>query len=183
MRAAAVAPMTNAIARGWCEQDLAQRAAALGAVADALDLSRTIAGKDPGSTVDITLLRGGSEQTVSVTLDTLEEAEAAEEQAPVPAEPDEPAAPAPSSVGITLVPNAEGDGLLIQDVDPASIPASKGFAVGDSILEVDNTPVSTAAEFEAAISGVRDDGRGTALVKAERNGNVRFIGLPLDEDD
>lgn len=39
VRAAAVAPMTNAIARGWCEQDLAQRAAALGAVADALEIA------------------------------------------------------------------------------------------------------------------------------------------------
>jgi serine protease Do len=148
---------------------------------DALDLSRTIAGKDPGRTVEITLWRNGSEQTVSVTLDTLEEAEA-EEQAPAPTEPDEPAAPEPSSVGITVVPNAEGDGLLIQDVDPASIAASKGFTVGDTILEVDNTPVSTAEEFEDAISRVRDDGRGTVLVKAERNGNIRFIGLPLNDD-
>ena len=45
---------------------------------------------------------------------------------------------AESSVGLTLVPNADGAGLLVQDVDPDSLAAEKGFAVGDTILEVDN---------------------------------------------
>ena len=88
--------------------------------------------------------------------------------------------PTPSSVGITLVPNDGGDGLLIQDIDQDSIAADKGFAVGDVILEVDNKKVETAAQFEDAIKGVKDSGRNTALIKAERNGNVRFLGLPLE---
>ena len=147
---------------------------------NALDLSRTIAGKGPGTTVELTLWRNGKEEKLTVTLDTLKEAEAtAPEQQPAP-QPEEPAAPKPSSVGITLVPNAEGEGLLIQAVDPESIAAEKGFAVGDTILEVDNQKVATADEFEAAISGVKDSGRGTALIKAQRNGNVRFLGLPLE---
>ena len=147
---------------------------------DALDLSRTIASKDPGTAVEVTLWRDGAEQTVSVTLDTLSEEElaAAPEQ---PVQPEEPAAPTPSSVGITLVPNSGGEGLLIQDIDPESIAAEKGFLVGDTILSVDNKPVATADEFEAAIAGVKDSGRGTALIKAQRDGNTRFVGLPLAE--
>ena len=76
-----------------------------------------------------------------------------------------------------------GDGVLVQDVDPDSVAASKGLAVGDTILEVNNQPVTSAAEFEEAISAVRDSDRNTALIKTERDGNVRFVGLPLDSED
>ncbi len=148
-------------------------------IQDALDLSRTIASKDPGTAVTIDLWRGGKEESVQVTLDTLNDTKvAAVEQ---PAQPETPAAPTPSSVGITVVPNSGGEGLLIQDIDAASIAAEKGFQVGDAILEVDNQKVATADEFEKAITGVKDSGRGTALIKAQRDGNSRFIGLPLTE--
>ncbi len=90
--------------------------------------------------------------------------------------------PTPSSVGMTLVPNADGSGgLLIQDIDEDSPAAEKGFAVGDAILEVDNKPVSTVDEFEAALAAVKDKGLNTALIKASRGGEARFIGLPLED--
>ncbi|CAN7538691.1 hypothetical protein ASC89_09365 [Devosia sp. Root413D1] len=150
------------------------------AVTNALDLSRTIAGKNPGTAVELSVWRDGKEQKISVTLGKLEEAaKPSEEQQQAPAE--EPAAPAPTSVGLTLVPNSGGEGLLIQDVDPNSAAAEKGFAVGDTILEVNNQAVSSVADFEKAVQGVKDAGRSTALVKAQRDGNTRFIGLPITE--
>jgi len=149
------------------------------AIDNALDLSRTIAGKAPGSAVDLTIWRDRAEQTISVQLEELT-AEAAAPTPPAEVTPDEPAQPTPSSVGLTLVPNADAEGLLVQDIDPESVAADKGFAVGDAILEVDNQVVTTAQEFEDAIAGVRDSGRQTVLVKASRNGAVRFIGLPLE---
>ena len=147
------------------------------AIDNALDLSRTIASRAPGTTVNLTVWRNGKEDPVSVSLEQLTEQVAA-------VEPEQPApeplpVPAPSSVGITLVPNAGGEGLLIQAIEANSIAAEKGFTVGDTILEVDNTAVATPEAFESAISAVKASGRGTALIKAERNGNVRFIGLPL----
>ena len=75
------------------------------------------------------------------------------------------------------------DGLLVQDVDQDSVAADKGFQVGDTILEVDNKKVSTGKEFTDAIKSVQDSGRGTALIKAQRDGNVRFIGLPLNSSN
>lgn len=151
------------------------------AIDDALDLSRTIAGKSPDSTVELTIWRDGAETTASVKLGKLNEA--AEAATPEQTPPTPPAAvPAESSVGLTLVPNADGSGgLLVQDIDPESQAAKKGIAVGDAILEVNNTPVSSLEEFEAAISAVKDKGLNTALVKASRDGNDRFIGLPLSE--
>ncbi|MEO5806046.1 Do family serine endopeptidase [Devosia sp.] len=146
---------------------------------DALDLSRTIASKAPTTPVELTIWRNGAEVKVSVTLETLtEDAAKADPSAPTP--PKE-VAPAKSSVGLMLVPNSDGTGgLLIQGVDEDSAAADKGFAVGDAILEVDNMPVSTLDEFEAAIKGVKDKGLNTALVKASRGGEARFVGLPLD---
>jgi serine protease Do len=146
---------------------------------NALDLSRTIAGKNPGTKVELTVFRDGKEQKITVELGKLDEAKVADNDAQKQTQPDEPAAPAETSVGLTLVPNSDGEGLLIQDVDPASPAAEKGFAVGDTILEVNNEKVSSVDDFEKAIQGVKDAGRGTALVKAQRDGNTRFIGLPL----
>ncbi|SFC43141.1 Do family serine endopeptidase [Devosia psychrophila] len=148
---------------------------------DALDLSRTIAGKSPDSTVELTVWRDGAETKLSVKLGKLDEAALA--KADEPAAPVPPAAvPAESSVGLTLVPNSDGNGgLLVQDVDPESAAAKKGLAVGDAILEVNNTPVASLDEFEAAIDAVKAQGRSTALVKASRDGRDTFIGLPLSE--
>jgi len=55
--------------------------------------------------------------------------------------------------------------------------------VGDTILEVNNQAVSSVADFEKAIKSVKDAGRNTALVKAQRDGNTRFIGLPINESN
>ena len=90
--------------------------------------------------------------------------------------------PAESSVGLTLVPNSDGSGgLLVQDIDPESPAAQKGIVVGDAIAEVNNTPVNSLEEFESAIEAVKAKGLNTALVKVSREGNARFIGLPLSE--
>jgi serine protease Do len=150
------------------------------AIDSAIDLSRTIASKNPGTPVELTIWRDGAEQKISVTLGTLDETQPAAPEQPAPTPP-EPIAPAETSVGLTLVPNDGGEGLLVQNVDPASPAAERGLAVGDTILEVNNEAVTSVDEFEAAIQGVKDAGRATALVKAQRDGNTRFIGLPIDE--
>ena len=147
-------------------------------IEDAISLSRTIAGKAPGTSVELTIWRDQAESKLTATLGTLEEQKP--DQPDQPQQPDQPAAPEATSVGMTLVPNAGGEGLLIQEVQEDSAAAEKGFNVGDAILAVDNKPVATVDEFEAAIKAVKDSGRNTALIKADRNGAVRFIGLPLN---
>ncbi|PXA96253.1 HtrA protease/chaperone protein [Nostoc sp. 3335mG] len=147
---------------------------------DALDLSRTIAGKAPGSSVELTIWRAGAETKVSVTLTELSEEVAQAPEAPVPPA-DVPETT--SSLGMTLVPNGDGSGgLLIQEIEPDSTAAQRGLAVGDVLLEVDNKPLTSFSDFEAAIAGVQGKGLATALVKVARNGEARFIGLPIGEE-
>jgi serine protease Do len=149
-------------------------------VKDALDLSRTIAGKAPGAEVTLDIWRDGKSQQIKVMLGTLDETATDEDQTQ-PAPQQDESGPTETSVGLTLVPNSDGPGLLIQDIDPNSTAAEKGFAVGDTILQVDNKDVSSVKDFEDAIKAVQDSGRGTALVKEQRDGNTRFIGLPLEQ--
>jgi serine protease Do len=146
-------------------------------IENALALSRVIAAKAPGSTVQLTVWRDGKETTLTATLGTFKN-DTSSNNDQQNAQPQDQT-PTQSSVGLTLVPNGNGEGLLIQNVDDNSVAADKGFQVGDTILEVDNKKVSTGKQFEDAIKAVKDSGRSTALIKAERDGNVRFIGLPL----
>jgi serine protease Do len=144
---------------------------------NALALSRAIASDAPNQNVTLTIWRDGKETTLNATLGTFSDKATNDTKQTPPPQDDQGAVQ--SSVGLTLVPNSNGEGLLIQDVDQNSVAADKGFQVGDAILEVDNKKVSTGKDFEDAIKAVKDSGRGTALIKAERDGNVRFIGLPL----
>ncbi len=149
---------------------------------NALALSRTIASQAPGATVELTVWRDGKEIKVSATLGTLQEKKTDQpDQKQTTPPDDQQAAPVTTDTGLTLVPNSGGEGLLVQDVTEDSVAADKGFAVGDTILEVDNKKVSTGKEFEDAVAAVKSTGRGTALIKAQRDGNVRFIGLPLSK--
>ncbi|MBE7733638.1 Do family serine endopeptidase [Devosia faecipullorum] len=146
---------------------------------DALDLSRTIAGKAPNSTVELTLWRDGAETTISVQLVQLDETAQANPQSPMPPEvlPE-----ATTSLGLTLVPNGDGSGgLLVQNVEADSAASQRGIATGDVVLEVDNKVVQTAGDFDQAIAAVQEKGLNTALVKVARNGEARFIGLPITE--
>ncbi|KKB09055.1 Do family serine endopeptidase [Devosia chinhatensis] len=148
---------------------------------DALDLSRTIAGKAPDSTVELTIWRDGAETTVSVQLVQLDETAQAQPDQTAPTPPQ--ALPeATTSLGMTLVPNGDGSGgLLVQNVEQDSVAGQRGIATGDVVLEVDNKVVQTAGDFDQAIAGVNEKGLNTALVKVSRDGEARFIGLPITE--
>lgn len=146
---------------------------------DALDLSRTIAGKAPDSTVELTLWRDGAETTISVQLTQLDETAQATPDNPVPPQALPEAA---TSLGMTLVPNGDGSGgLLVQNVEEGSAAGQRGIATGDVVLEVDNQVVQTPGDFDQAIAGVQQKGLNTALLKVSRGGEARFIGLPITE--
>ncbi len=146
---------------------------------DAKDLSRKIGSIAPGERVNVKVWRNGRNIEFNVKLATLDEKMA---QAPNqrPPTPDYQIEPELSSIGLIVSPNKNGDGLLIEDVEEGSRAANKGLRAGDVILEVDNLPVNNIMQLEEILDRVRSEKRATVLIKAERGGNIRFIGLPLD---
>ncbi|VAW19524.1 HtrA protease/chaperone protein [hydrothermal vent metagenome] len=148
------------------------------AIDDTLDLVRTVAQILPNTKVDVTVWRNGKQIDYQVVLAKRQEQVAKAQDNPVQA-PVAPPEPKTTSVGLALVPNDAGDGLLVKMVKPNSSAAEKGLVSGDVILEADNTPVTSSRQFEEVLGKVRASGRTTVLIKAQRNDNVRFIGLPL----
>lgn len=145
------------------------------AIDDPRDLSRSIADFDPGSDVEITVVRNGDTRTFDVELGELpspEVARAAPE--PAPAEPAEM-----DSFGLTVVPADDGKGVAVVDVDPGSLAAEGGIRPGDVITEVNNAPVNSVADLEASIDQVREQGRGAALMRVENGDNSRYLAMPL----
>ncbi len=147
---------------------------------DAKDLSRTIGSIAPKEKVTIKIWRQGKSLELKVRLATLNE-EMAQSPTPQEAVPHVPEEPLLSSLGIYVTPQTDGNGLKIEGVKEDSKAATKGFRADDIILEVDNLPVNSLDELENILEEVRASGRDTVLIKAERNGNIRFIGLPLDK--
>jgi serine protease Do len=143
-------------------------------ITDALDLSRTIASKAPGTNVDLTVNRNGKEMHVSVTLETLKGGAGHEVISTN--------GPSQSSLGFTLEANDNGPGVVVESVDPNGIAAMRGFRAGDVILEVNHQKVSDADEVEEQLRVVQDSGRHAVLLKVQRHGQVRFVGLPLSAD-
>ena len=77
----------------------------------------------------------------------------------------------------------EGDvkGLVISEVDPASEAAEKGLAAGDVITEAGQQPVASISDLNDRIEEVREAGRKSLLVLVRRNGEPRFVALPVGE--
>ncbi|HEV7344897.1 MAG TPA: Do family serine endopeptidase [Devosia sp.] len=145
-------------------------------IEDALDLSRTIASTPPGTEVELTVWRDGSERQISVTLDVLTDDDETQGQPLPPAD----VGPMDSMYGLSLLQD-EDEGLLVAEVEANSVAAEQGLRPGDVILEVNNEEVTTVEAFEEAVEAAEDAGREAVLVKAGRDGNNRFLTLPLEQ--
>jgi serine protease Do len=139
-----------------------------------------IGSKAPGTTVEVTIWRDNAEQKLSVKLDTLKSASNDNSNSNQQQQQQDNNGPVQSSIGLSLVPNSGGPGVLVQDVDPDSVAASKGFTVGDTILDVNKKKVSTPQEFQDAINSIKGSSNTPALIHFERQGHSLYVGLPTD---
>lgn len=162
-------------------------------VTDATGLTRIVGGLLAGSRNDFSILRDGKRQTVRVTV-----AERPEDPLSLPNADDapEPAGPdaSESPLGVSLVPldedaRAELDlrdsemGLLITDLSRSSPLNEAGLREGMAILEVNGKSVSTAEQFEAAISEAKAAGRDKVLIAVRAGSVTGFNTLDLSELD
>lgn len=150
-------------------------------IANARELARRIAQMAPGNAVRLTVLQGGSEKTISVTLGEL----------PVQTElsrrggGEERNAPAREemTLGLQLAPAASvagsgSEGVVVTRVAPDSPAAERGFKTGDVILEVAGKAVSNPADVRKALDDARRENKRTVLMRVKSGEGTRFVALP-----
>jgi serine protease Do len=148
---------------------------------DSRDLARQIANFAPGTKVDVKVLRGQREQTIGVKLGTLPSGAELAKAGPPDRQPAQPTEL--EQLGLSVAPAAGPDkeGVMITDVDNDSDAARKGLRVGDLILEMGGTPVSTPQDVTDAI---REAGRlqRRAVLMRIRSGTdtPRFVAIQLN---
>ena len=152
-------------------------------VNSARELSRVISQRSPESAVELGIIRDGEELDVTVTLAQLEEEDTqAEPTPPAEIEEAEPEATV-SSIGVSVLPNEDGSGVVVESVDPDGAASERGLANGDVIEQANGGAVSSPEDFEAAIDAAREEGKSAVSLRVNRDGVVRFVGVPLETQE
>lgn len=156
-------------------------------------LPKIVAQAPIGKAVDVEVLRKGETKKLSVTVGLMEDddAPATEEGAP----PAPGAAPATVSIlGMKLTTltdesrrkynlEAKVQGILVDDVDPASPAAQKGLKPGDVIIEAAEETVSKPEDLSKAVEKMKAVGRKAVLLRVEDGkGDLRFVAIPIEAD-
>ncbi len=158
-------------------------------VADTRGLVRQVGATQVGKTVRVTVWRDGKTETLKVTLGRREEAEAQAVPAAQPGgeEPVEKDLMGMSLSSITadlaeqLGLDADAKGLVVRDVDEASEAYEKGLRAGDLITEAGQQQVTTISELEERVAEAADAGRKSILLLIRREGEPRFVALPISD--
>ncbi|WP_170984196.1 DegQ family serine endoprotease [Rhodoligotrophos defluvii] len=138
------------------------------------ELSRAVAGIEPGTDAKLRVLRNGEEQTITVDIGKMPE-----DQQVASVSPDAPSGESSlSRFGFSVAPADDGTGVTIVDVDPNGAAAEKGLQEGDRIVEVGGKQVKSPAELRSALDTAGKD-RKSVLLLVRRGDNQLFVALPL----
>jgi serine protease Do len=140
-------------------------------------LTRRIGAIEPGATAKIDVMRDGKPVTLSLELTKLENQTAV--AAPEAAEPQATEPSTVPAMGISIIPNEGGEGLVVTSVDADGVASDQGIQVGDVISEVNGVMVKSASELSAAIEEARNANRNNVLMRITRDDNASFIALPI----
>jgi serine protease Do len=154
------------------------------AVKDARTLARRISSLQPGTSVKLTVVRDGKEDTTTLTLGELpKERQARANANDGDQEREVPGAGLPS-LGLTLAPagkvaGASGPGVVVTDVDQNGPAAERGFKTGDVILDVGGAQVTSPADVRKALADAKSAGKRTVLMRVKSGDATRFVALPV----
>jgi serine protease Do len=148
-------------------------------VRDARDLTRRVAGLEPGRAARFDIVRGGSRQTIEVEIGQLEQQEvrARPSGRETPGEPEPSDQNVLTSLGLDLA--AARNGVAVVDVDPRGAAAQRGLREGDVILEVGGEAVTTPKDVVNRLRAARTQGQDSILARVRSQGGVRFLALPV----
>ncbi|VAX02492.1 hypothetical protein MNBD_ALPHA03-1877, partial [hydrothermal vent metagenome] len=134
-------------------------------------LAREIASLSPESEVIITLWRDGDTKDVSLKLGKLDDTSA---RANVPR-----ALKSLARIGLELRASPQGNGVEVVDVVPGSRASKRGIQPGDTIVTINGEDVTKPSQVLEIIRQIRELKRKAALFQIERDGNNRFVAIPL----
>jgi serine protease Do len=150
-------------------------------VRDARELARTIGAMPPNASVRLTVLRGGAEQVITLTLGELP---AQRDARAVPERREQSKGTEVPRLGLTLAPAADvagsGDqGVVITNVEIGSVAAEHGFRPGDVILNIADKPVKTPVEVRDMFADAQKSGARNVLVRVRSGDSIRFVAVRL----
>ena len=156
------------------------------------NLPRIVAETPIDKKVDFKFWRDGKEMSDSIKVGELEKAEEAgllnEEPAVAKTEPDKGTDVA--KVGITVssltdatrrafsVPD-DVNGVIVVKTEPKGEAATKGLAVGDVIVEINQEKIEKPEDVAAQVDKAEKGGKASVLLLVNREGDVRFVALRL----
>jgi serine protease Do len=150
-------------------------------VADARDLAKTIGSMAPDTKVDLTVVRGGKDQQISVKLGAMKDE--GQKQAAVQNRGDDQTADKFDKLGLSVSPassvrGAGSEGVVVTEVDPSGPAAETGIEPGDVILKIGDSDIKSAKDLRQALSDTSARGRDKALALVKRGNGQRYVALP-----
>jgi len=160
-------------------------------------LSYIVANSKPGTRIPIELLRDGKPVKLTVTVgqrppeEELAAALGQDGDAMAPETPESGDAAARDTLGLVVQPLTpriaqqlnlpdELQGVVISSVDPTSDAGRQGLQRGDVILSINQRPVTTSEDADAAVSAARAAGRPSVLLLVQRGRTpARYVGVKL----
>jgi len=161
------------------------------------DLARKIAELKPSAETELTVMRDGRKETVTLALGQFPTSERM-----ASLQPTQPSQMRLEDLGITLAPTGdrfgEGQrrgrddrrggfdegpsteqGVRIAEVESGSVAEEKGLRAGDIIDEVSGEPVYTPRDVTRSLQG-RRDASSVVVLRIRRGDQRRFVALPLE---
>lgn len=154
-------------------------------------LPRLVAETSINSTAEVALLRKGSPMKLQVKLGTLLDNDVGEPATNLPDEEIVIPDTAKEILGLTIAPLDSSlrlrygiptniKGLLVMDVNKKSKAATKGVVIGDVIASANQEAVEEATDLIDILKRTKKEHRPSILLRVIRNGEARFIALPIN---
>jgi serine protease Do len=152
-------------------------------------LPRFVADSAPNKPIKLTVWRDGKEVEATITV-VAYDPNRPQPQPPAPEQPKPP--PTTDALGLKLAkltPDLRKQfslsdrerGIVIVEVPQNSAGAAQGLRPGDLLVSAGTAPVSSPDDVLQHIAAAKKAGRKNILIRVEREGNFRFITMPIEE--
>ena len=152
-------------------------------------LVKIVGATEVGKIVKITVMRNGEKKVLEVTVGHREQVEASlANDSSMKQNLDEPLETEVSGMVVSsltkewkdaLKLEPETTGVVVISVEDDSTASEKGILAGDLIIEANQKKVSDMTQFNDSLNITKNSGKPSILLLIRRNGNQRFLALPI----